>query len=315
VGGRQVEFFRSDCQDARFGRSGPCFVAAISSGIPRRTTSNLAIALPIAHRAFVLDNSGQRSRLVFSHEQGNTSVWQKYSYGGDVARGLARMSSDSAWATLLGITRESIAKGQPSEELLLSLGSMLTRDRLGPFFELLRSDGLEGWRPHFTMGPDAVAKKVAAAVEDDVAAQRWLARLCIDTASFAADALGLSALAAEESDKAAFLDLATAAMDAGRLVPPNSPTYHILLELFTRGSTLERNGQRYHSPTAHGELRQAIFDRAAGDGANADACRRLLADIESARIEMGRPTNELRHPRPSLPRPWTEVLFGPARPS
>ena len=38
VGGRQFEFFRSDRQDARFGRSGPCFVAAISSGIPRRTT-------------------------------------------------------------------------------------------------------------------------------------------------------------------------------------------------------------------------------------------------------------------------------------
>jgi hypothetical protein len=237
-----------------------------------------------------------------------TSVWQKYSYSGDVARGLARMSSDSAWGALLGITRESIAKGQPSEELLLSLGSMLTRDRLGPFFELLRSDGLSSWRPHFSMGPDAVTKKVAAAVAGDVAEQRRLARLCIDTASFAADALGLSTLAAEESDEGTFLELATAAMDAGRLAPPNSPTYHMLLELFTRGNSFERDGQRYHSPTAHRELRQAIFDRAAGDGATADACRRLLADIESARIEMGRPNDEMRHPRPDVPRPWTDVL-------
>lgn len=238
-----------------------------------------------------------------------TSVWQKYSHGGDVARGLARMSSDSAWGALLGITRESIAKGQPSKELLLSLGSMLTRDRLGPFFELLRSDGLRSWRPHFSMGPDAVTKKVAAAIAGDVAAQRRLAQLCIDTASFAADALGLSALAAEESDEVAFLELATAAMDVGRLAQPNSPTYHMLLELFTRGNAFERDGQRYHSPTAHHELRQAIFDRAAGDGANSDACRRLLADIESARIEMGRPTDEMRHPRPTVQKPWTDVLL------
>jgi hypothetical protein len=238
-----------------------------------------------------------------------TSVWQKYSYGGDVARGLARMSSDSAWGALLAITRESIAKGQPSEELLLSLGSMLTRDRLGPFFELLGSDGLRSWRPHFSMGPDEVAKKVAASVAGDVAEQRRLAQLCIDTASFAADALGLSALAAEDSDEGAFLELATAAMDAGRLTQLNSPTYHMLLELFTRGHTFERDGQRYRSPTAHHALRQAIFDRAAGDGANSDACRRLLADIECGRIEMGRPTDEMRHPRPSFPRPWTDVLW------
>jgi hypothetical protein len=238
-----------------------------------------------------------------------TSVWQKYSYSGDVARGLARMSSDSAWGALLGITRESIAKGQPSEELVLSLGSMLTRERLDPFFGLLRSDSLKRWQPHFTMGPDAVAKKVAGAVEGDAAAQRRLAQLCIDTASFAADALGLSALAAEESDKGAFLELATAAMDAGRLAQPNALTYHVLLELFTRGSTFVRDGQSYHSPTAHHELRQTLFDRAAGDGANADACRRLLADIESARIEMGRPTDEMRHPRPGVPRPWTDVLW------
>ena len=238
-----------------------------------------------------------------------TSVWQKYSHSGDVARGLARMSPDGAWGALLGITRESIAKGQLSEELLLSLGSMLTRDRLGAFFELLRSDGLRSWRPHFLMGPDAVTKKAAAAVAGDAAAQRRLVQLCIDTASFAADALGLSALAAEESDEGAFLELATAAMDAGRLARPNSPTYHMLLELFTRGNTFEREGQRSHSPTAYHELRQAIFNRAAGDGATADACRRLLADIESARIEMGRPPNEKRHPRPSFARPWTDVLW------
>ena len=239
-----------------------------------------------------------------------TSVWQKYSHSGDVARGLARMSSDSAWGALLGITRESIGKGQPSEELLISLGSMLTRDRLGPFFELLKSDGLRSWRPHFSMGPDAaVTKKVATAVAGDVAEQRRLAQLSIDTASFAADALGLSALAAEESDQGAFLELATAVMDAGRLAQPNSPTYHMLLELFTRGNSFERDGQRYHSPTAYHELRQAIFDRAAGDGTNADACRRLLADIESARIEMGRPSDELRHPRLSFARPWTDVLW------
>jgi len=185
----------------------------------------------------------------------------------------------------------------------------LTRDRLGAFFELLRSDGLRSWRPHFLMGPDAVTKKAAAAVAGDAAAQRRLVQLCIDTASFAADALGLSALAAEESDEGAFLELATAAMDAGRLARPNSPTYHMLLELFTRGNTFEREGQRSHSPTAYHELRQAIFNRAAGDGATADACRRLLADIESARIEMGRPPNEKRHPRPSFARPWTDVLW------
>ncbi|MDP8985718.1 MAG: DUF4062 domain-containing protein [Pseudomonadota bacterium] len=238
-----------------------------------------------------------------------TSVWQKYSYSGDLARGLARIPTEIAWGTLLGITRESVAKGQPSEELLLSLGSMLTRDRLAPFFELLKSDGLRSWRPHVTMGLDSVANRVAAAVKGDVTGQRRLAQLCIDTASFASDALGLAALADEEFDNGAFLELANAAMDAGRLAQQNSPTYHIILELFTRGNTFERDGQRYHSPTAHRELRQAIYDRAAGDCASADACRRLLADIESARIELGRPTNEMRHPRPSLRRPWTDVLW------
>ena len=236
------------------------------------------------------------------------SVWQQYSHSGDVPRGLARMLSDSAWQALLNITRESIAKGQPSDELLSSLGSMLTRERLGPFFELLRSEGLRNWRPHFSMSHDAMIKKVAAAVAGDIAAQHALAQLCIDTASFAADALGLSALAAEDSDKQAFLKLATAAMDAGRLTQPNSPTYHMLLELFTRGNTFEGNGQRYHSPSAHHELRRVIFDQAAGAGVNADACRRLLADIESARIEMGRPTDEIRHPFPETKRSWTDVL-------
>lgn len=237
------------------------------------------------------------------------SVWQKYSYNGDVARSLARLSSDSAWSALLGIIKESIATGQQSEELLSSLGSMLTRDRLYPFFELLRSDSLKGWRPHFGIGADAVAKRIATAVEGDVGAQRRLAKLCIDTASFAADALGLSALATEESDTDAFVELATAAIDAGRLASPDALTFHILLELFTRGSTFELDGQRYHSPTAHQELRQAIFDRTNGGSTNAHACRRLLADIENARISIGRPIDEMRHPRPSLQTPWTAVLF------
>jgi hypothetical protein len=136
-----------------------------------------------------------------------------------------------------------------------------------------------------------------------------LAQLCIAAASFAADALGLTALAGEESDSSAFLELATAALEANRLAAPNSPTWHVLYDLFTGGSAIQREDKRYHTPTAHHKLRQAIYDCAAGDGDSANACRRLLAAIERTRIEIGRPSDEIRHPRPTVQQPWTNVLY------
>jgi hypothetical protein len=293
-----------------FRLSDPNLVAALEGQIERSTSGwrshndNYVVA-GLAQLTFVVVSPA----LLARPRDHYTSVWKKYSYGGDVARGLARMSSETAWDTLLSIARESIANGRPSEELLVRLGSMVTRDRLVPFLELLSSDCFRSWRPQVAMDPDAVVRRVAAAISGDAAAQNRLAQLCIAAASFAADAFGLAALAAEEFESGAFLELATAALSAGRLVVPNSPTWHVLYELFTRGSALKRDGLRYHTPTSHNKLRQAIYDCAAGEGDLANACRRLLAAIEGERIEMGRPSDEIRHPRPTVQQSWTDVLY------
>jgi Domain of unknown function (DUF4062) len=290
--------------------SDPNLVAALEGQIERSTSGwrshneNYVVA-GLAQLTFVVEPPASLARSRDHY----TSVWEKYSYHGDVARSLARMSSDIAWETLLSITRQSIANGQPSEELLVSLGSMITRDRLAPFLELLRSDCLKSWRPHVSISPDAVVKKIAAAISGDATAQRSLAQLCIFAASFAADALGLTVLAAEGSENSAFMELASAALEAGRLGAPNSPTWQVFYDLFARGSALEREGQRYHTPTAHHRLREAIYDCAAGDGDIANACRRLLAAIEGERIATGRPGDEIRHPRPTAQQPWTDVLY------
>jgi hypothetical protein len=106
-----TEFFRSDCQDARFGRSGPCFVAAISSGIPRRTTP-----CQVAPFKRLLDGDTQAVVVpaMLANEREITSASGRSVMMGEPARTCTQVASSTFGRQRKQAKRHSIRETDPS---------------------------------------------------------------------------------------------------------------------------------------------------------------------------------------------------------
>lgn len=232
--------------------------------------------------------------------------WQRFSYAGDVARGLGKMPLDSAWDALFALARETL-KGGPSEEILSTLASQLTVERLPQFFGLLKQGALTHWHPR-SLSQGDIAKRIASLVRQDRDQLRGFLAMCLEIGSVGSDALGLAVFSSIAVGEESCIELALSAIDAGRLAERNSPTYHIIVELLTSKTSLARRDQYQISPAACNTLRLEIFKRASTTAANAPECRRLLAAVEGLRIEYGRPLDERRHPQPQTGTAWTDVF-------
>jgi hypothetical protein len=193
------------------------------------------------------------------------------------------------------------------EEILSTLASQLTIERLTQFFGLLREGALMHWRPRSLTQGD-IAKKIASLIRQDRDQLRALLAMCLEIGSVGSDALGLAVFSSIAVGEESCIELALSAINAGRLAERNAPAYQIIVELLTSKTALARRDQYQISPAACDMLRLGLFKRASTAAAIAPECRRPLAAVEGLRIEYGRPLDERRHPQPQTGAAWTDVF-------
>lgn len=83
----------------------------------------------------------------------------------------------------------------------------------------------------------------------------------------------------------------------------------MLLGLFTHHEPLDNAGTYEIYPRACNALRKQLFVRALSNEQSACRATTLLCEIEAERREMGRPSDEPRHPDVEQGLPWNETLI------
>lgn len=233
--------------------------------------------------------------------------WRRYAYQGEIVRQLGATRSDTAWPMLVTIGREMAAKGQSSEEMMHALVDTLAPKHLDEFFALLADGTLAGCSQHGEWTIKRLAPTIAKVIQEARAAER-LAQVCRGANSLLADSLAGEVLShvpgAEDIRRAYLLN----SLDTGRAVSRGCPTYNLLRESFKVEVPLGGSQYRVDSISSN-TLRAQLYARAKGTGPVANGCKRMLASVERGRRDIGRPTDEPRHPAPEDGRQWTEALL------
>lgn len=233
--------------------------------------------------------------------------WQRFAHTREVIRQLGALRSRAAWPSLVALGKELAPKGPPPEELAFALASALTPAHFTQFVELVADGTLFTWCLSI-WNLERIAPNVAAVIGEDLGRLEALLNACRQAGSPLADALAGAALAHAKGSDATRLRLGLDAVDDGRAVDPDMPSYRILLDMFKLQIPMSYEGQYEIHPKSCNELRAQLYLRAKGSGSIAVGCRRLLASVECQRREDGRPTDEARHPDPSDGMAWTDAL-------
>lgn len=233
--------------------------------------------------------------------------WQRFAYTREVIRQLGALRSSAAWPSLVALGNELALKGPPPEELAFALASALTPAHFAQFIELVADGTLFSWCRRI-WDLERIAPDIASVIGEDLGRLQGLLNACRQAGSPPADALAGAVLAHAKGSDATRLRLGLDAVDAGRAVDPNMPSYRMLLDMFKLQIPMSYEGQYEIHPKSCNELRAQLYLRTKGSGPIALGCRRLLASVECQRREDGRPTDEARHPDPSDGAAWTDVL-------
>lgn len=234
--------------------------------------------------------------------------WARFSYPNEIIRHLGAMHSQAAWPALMELGKKYGEKGAAQEELASALVSALRPGQLAEFLGLVADGVLFAWcRSEWTL--ERLAPRVASVLGEEPGQRQAFLGACRQAKCPLADAFAddvLSHIKGSEEARQSFL---LEALDAGRAVHWNMPTYRKLKEMFTLKVPVT-DAQYNVTPKASNALRAQLYARAKGDGPVSEGCRRLLASIERERRETGRPDNEPRHPAPEDGLAWTDSLIG-----
>lgn len=234
------------------------------------------------------------------------SQWQRFAHPSEVIRVLGDMKTEQAFPSLLALATELSAKGQPSEELAYALASALSSKHFAEFAHLVAEGTLFSWcRNAWTV--ERIAPAVAMVVKDVPEHLSLLIDSCRKNASSLADALLGEVLSSVGGVDEKRLEIGLEAVDAGRANDREMPAYRMLMGMFTLKVPMGENQFEVY-PKACNPLRQQLYRRAKAGGDSATAARTILASLECARREDGRPADEPRHPDPSDGLPWTNAL-------
>ncbi len=233
--------------------------------------------------------------------------WRRFSYPTEIIRRLGETHSDAAWKGLLEMGRESARTEPAPEELAYALVSCLTSNRLGEFFELVADRTFLAWcRSEWTA--KRLAPQIAAVLGQTTAPLQSFVGACSRAQSTLADALAIMVLSSSRGAEGLLEGYLIECIDAGRATTSQTSAYQLLNATFTVEMRID-NSLFEVSPKANNSLRAKIYERAKGHGSISDGCRNLLASLESARRENGRPIDEPRHPAVEDGSAWTDAFI------
>nr|WP_175801312.1 hypothetical protein [Burkholderia anthina] len=232
--------------------------------------------------------------------------WHRFECGIQGIRLLSVTPPENAWPVLFKIAHDLQNSSHLDDEFATALLTVVTVESLPEFLTLVESGALFRWYRsewslrHLPTGLARILEQI-----DQVPA---FLSACHAAGSGLADVFAVSVLSQIKGGEAALSTYLLNALDAGRIVFPNSSSYRLVKAMFSTDMDVG-NGQREVSQKARNEFRKALYLRAKGSGDVANACRRLLAELECERREAGRPDDELRHPMLDDALAWTDIFL------
>jgi hypothetical protein len=232
--------------------------------------------------------------------------WQRLDSICGVIRQLGAISSDKSWDSLLYIYKNIELNQRESEELTIALTSSMGHEHFSEFLDLVES----GTWFDCSIGRH-IASKISSIIGSDTARLSAFLKSCEYSASPNAMDLACEVLSLIPDCDDIRTKFGLAALDMVEV--PSYSIYSMLMKMFTNRVSLEAKWHYEIYPKAVNHLRKELYFRAKGDGHSAMTSRRLLADIETQRQEIGRPADELRHPAIEEGLVWTDTLITTGR--
>jgi hypothetical protein len=226
--------------------------------------------------------------------------WKRFDNDDNIVRRLGALATDLSWEALL-----QPSNGLLGETYIRALGSALTSSRFARFVEFLRSATFP-----YSWALDGLADQISIAIAGNEARLHSFIEACRTSQAIGKDHLALAVALRDANAHEVAVDYAIWLLETGRTAVRSSSEYHLVLELMT--GRFARTDGHLLLPAARNRLRKAIFYMAQTAHVSGAACRSLLAELECARREFGRPMGEPRHPNLQDPTAWTRVFTAPA---
>jgi len=233
--------------------------------------------------------------------------WIQICHIHNVMRSLQVLCNDAAWHTLVYLARDLSASTRIDEKFANAIAGGLTPSTFESFLELLK-DGTFFRLHSSTWHMERMAGQVVDVIGTNVSWRDALIAACVDSDTEVADALACAVLAATKDGEQDMVTFGLRVLDNKSRKVGQHSAIKMLLDMFTLHEPLDNAGAYEVYPRACNALRQQLFVRALSNVQSANSAKTLLCEVEAKRREMGRPTDEPRHPDVELGLPWNEVL-------
>lgn len=224
----------------------------------------------------------------------------------EVVRTLKSLFNDEAWRSLVFIARDQNTSSLNGEELTYAIVDGLSPSTFEEFLELLK-DGTFFRLQNHTWTMSRIASKVANVISTKAGWRETFIAACAVSKNKLADAFVCEVLTASEDGEQDMVSFGLQILDNSH--DTNRYSSEMLLRLFTGREPIDNASAYEIYPRSCNMLRQQLFARAIGTELSAGSAKTLLCEIEASRAEMGRPSDEPRHPDVNLGLPWSDSLI------
>jgi len=233
--------------------------------------------------------------------------WIQTCHVQEVLRSLQLLCIDEAWYSLVHLARDPNASPRIGEELAYAVAGGLSPSTFESFLGLLK-DGTFFRLQSSAWHMERMVGQVVDVIGTNVSWRETLIAACSEHDTEAAEALACSVLSATKGGERDMLAFGLRALDNNSCKGGRHSAIEMLRGLFTRHEPLDNTGMYEVYPRSCNTLRQQLFVRALSIEQSNDRAKALLCEVEASRREMGRPSDEPRHPDIDQGTPWNEAL-------
>lgn len=234
--------------------------------------------------------------------------WIQTCHGHEVIGSLEAAFNNEAWRSLVHLARDLNANQHIGMRLANAIVCGLSASNFDSFLALI-NDGTFFRLNDNDWELEHMVEKIVDVIGTDANRREALIATCSQLDTRKANILACAVLAASKGGEEELITFDLRAFDNNPCMIGRYSAIHKLRSLFTHHEPLGNAGTYEVYPKSCNILRQALFVRATGTGQIADRTKATLCEVEATRREMGRPSDEPRHPDIDRKPPWSDVLI------
>lgn len=233
--------------------------------------------------------------------------WIQTCHAHDVIGRLEEVSNDEAWLSLVHLARDLNDSQHIGMRLANAIINGLASSNFDSFLELIK-DGMFFRLNDNDWELEHMAGKIVDVIGTDVGRRKALMATCSQFDTREANILAGAVLATSKGCEEEMITFSLQGLDKNPCMGGRYSATHYLQNMFTHREPLGNAGTYEVYPRSCNTLRQELFVRAIGNTQSADRAKAILCEVEATRREMGRPSDEPRHPDVDRGLPWSDAL-------